>query len=385
MLLFGDIFDDGGTDLFDLGGGENLFEVAVASSLILDMPMQDDAASTAVDDVSDSDNNGTASANTNTLSVPGPGGIYPKALKEDSATITLASPITIEPDGEATIEFFSNAVATGYTQRQMYGSGSSNIITGLDEFGLQVNITDEGGLTSTTNPVAGTTGISLTTYYHLALVFHADGTVHVYNDADWKGTVQNEDDDGDYVRTDQIIFNEVALIFGPIAGWRVYNEARTQPQIAADMALGLSSPDAGCVSLATYANDLELKSYSPEVTLRVYACNCEGCMSPFDNFDFNDEVTLRTATRSGTSPWSSAETGDPVDPDTVTFRVRDPTGEVESYVYESDDEVERVAAGDYRMRLPLNQAGTWQARVEGTGDGAAADWISFTVAEEWNS
>lgn len=63
--------------------------------------------------------------------------------------------------------------------------------------------------------------------------------------------------------------------------------------------------------------------------------------------------------------------GTATDPDTVTFSTLT-DGVQDDYVYGTDDEVSRLAAGHYRAFVSLDTVGTWWLRVEATGAGQAA-------------
>ena len=72
-------------------------------------------------------------------------------------------------------------------------------------------------------------------------------------------------------------------------------------------------------------------------------------------------------------------TGAPVDPATVTVRVKTPDGTVSPLVYLSDDALERVGTGDFLTDWPAEQAGRHFVRWESTGAAQAAAEASFTV------
>lgn len=72
------------------------------------------------------------------------------------------------------------------------------------------------------------------------------------------------------------------------------------------------------------------------------------------------------------------EDGDAVDPSTVTFKVK-VGGEVTSYAYGTDDEVEKDGTGEYHADLSLDTEGVWWVRVESTGVGQAAAESSLRV------
>lgn len=90
--------------------------------------------------------------------------------------------------------------------------------------------------------------------------------------------------------------------------------------------------------------------------------------------DLGDLVRVYTET-----PFTDAESGDHIDPDAVNVSVRDPEGEVTTYVYGTDDEVVRNGTGDYEMNIDANAAGVWYYRFWSTGDGQAAEERRFEV------
>ena len=63
--------------------------------------------------------------------------------------------------------------------------------------------------------------------------------------------------------------------------------------------------------------------------------------------------------------------GTDTDPTTITFRRKDPNKVVRSYVYATDTEIVRTAAGRYRIDLQLDLPGEWWVRWEGSGAIAA--------------
>lgn len=74
--------------------------------------------------------------------------------------------------------------------------------------------------------------------------------------------------------------------------------------------------------------------------------------------------------------------GAATDPDTVTFSTLT-DGAVTDYVYETDDEVSRVALGHYRALISLDTVGIWWVRVEATGAGQAAAEHRIRVASSF--
>lgn len=75
------------------------------------------------------------------------------------------------------------------------------------------------------------------------------------------------------------------------------------------------------------------------------------------------------------------ETGEPYDPEIVTFYYETPSGVAPAEIRQADDSgaVKRTAAGTYRRDLPLNEGGTWYYRFEGTGSKQGADQHKLTV------
>lgn len=63
--------------------------------------------------------------------------------------------------------------------------------------------------------------------------------------------------------------------------------------------------------------------------------------------------------------------GDPVDPDTVTFKTCSPCRQTASYVYDTDDEVGRSGVGLYYADIVPDKAGRWFFRWETTGAGTS--------------
>jgi hypothetical protein len=75
------------------------------------------------------------------------------------------------------------------------------------------------------------------------------------------------------------------------------------------------------------------------------------------------ETTLRlTATFRDSS-------GDLVDPTTVTFETYSPCGNLTTYVYNTDSEVTRSAAGRYAAEIEPDEVGRWRFRWKTTTPG----------------
>ena len=70
-----------------------------------------------------------------------------------------------------------------------------------------------------------------------------------------------------------------------------------------------------------------------------------------------------------------------VDPTTVTVKLQDPSGNEEVFVYGTDPEIVRAAAGVYTIDVTLDEHGIWFYRWEATGNLIAAHEGNFYVAD----
>lgn len=68
-----------------------------------------------------------------------------------------------------------------------------------------------------------------------------------------------------------------------------------------------------------------------------------------------------------------------LDPSTVTFRMKAPSGAITVYVYGTDSQLVRDQVGVYHVDMNLNQAGTWTYRFESTGTGQSAQEGTLVV------
>lgn len=68
-----------------------------------------------------------------------------------------------------------------------------------------------------------------------------------------------------------------------------------------------------------------------------------------------------------------------VDPTTVTFKVKDPAGNVTTKVYGTDVEIVKDGLGTFHMDIAANLQGWWYYRIFSTGSGKAAAEGSFRV------
>jgi uncharacterized protein YfaS (alpha-2-macroglobulin family) len=70
-----------------------------------------------------------------------------------------------------------------------------------------------------------------------------------------------------------------------------------------------------------------------------------------------------------------------IDPTTVTFKYKDPSGNLATLIYGTDVTVVKDSTGHYHVDVNADQSGTWHYRFESTGTGQAADEGTFEVAE----
>lgn len=78
-----------------------------------------------------------------------------------------------------------------------------------------------------------------------------------------------------------------------------------------------------------------------------------------NTYEVGDRVRVRTST-----PFQDAA-GAAFDPDVVTFEVKDPAGTTVDYIYGTDDEVSKIATGDYACDVDVDTAGVWYYYVSG--------------------
>ncbi len=74
-------------------------------------------------------------------------------------------------------------------------------------------------------------------------------------------------------------------------------------------------------------------------------------------------------------------TGAAVDPAVVKAQVRDPQLQITTYIYGTDPDLTRTAAGIYVLDVDADQAGVWFVRGVSTGSGQAAEEAGFIVEE----
>jgi uncharacterized protein YfaS (alpha-2-macroglobulin family) len=77
--------------------------------------------------------------------------------------------------------------------------------------------------------------------------------------------------------------------------------------------------------------------------------------------------------------FTATSTGLPVDPSTVTVKVRNPSGAVVTYVFGTDSALVHDGLGQFHVDVPVTAQGVWYYRFESTGSGQAANEQSFFV------
>ena len=68
-----------------------------------------------------------------------------------------------------------------------------------------------------------------------------------------------------------------------------------------------------------------------------------------------------------------------IDPTAVSFKIKDPNGNITTYVFGTDAELVRDSLGKYHVDVSPGIDGTWQYRYESTGTGQAAEEGQFQV------
>jgi len=74
-------------------------------------------------------------------------------------------------------------------------------------------------------------------------------------------------------------------------------------------------------------------------------------------------------------------TGTAVDPDTIIFEIKDPSGNTATLDY-SKAEITKKSTGIYYADVTLDESGTWYIRAYGTGSAVAAAPSSWEVRED---
>lgn len=90
-------------------------------------------------------------------------------------------------------------------------------------------------------------------------------------------------------------------------------------------------------------------------------------------YDIGDEVRCSVEFMDSTGTFA--------DPSTVTFKLKNPSGTVTTYVYGTDAQLEKSAVGRYYVDVTINATGIWSYRFEGTGLVNVASESKFTIKQ----
>lgn len=93
-------------------------------------------------------------------------------------------------------------------------------------------------------------------------------------------------------------------------------------------------------------------------------------------YEVGDRIRISTST-----PFTDVDSV-AIDPDTITFEVKNPAGTTTSYVYGTDANVTKAATGDYDCDVDVDSAGIWYYYIIGEtsgGENRGADQGHFRV------
>ena len=93
-------------------------------------------------------------------------------------------------------------------------------------------------------------------------------------------------------------------------------------------------------------------------------------------FDIGDTVVV-------TGTWTDLS-GNPADPAGVRIRFKDPSGNVETRIYQTHPEVQKVSTGIYKLEISADEAGYWHYKFDsnsGNYDGASEDSFSVRTSQ----
>lgn len=74
--------------------------------------------------------------------------------------------------------------------------------------------------------------------------------------------------------------------------------------------------------------------------------------------------------------------GAEADPTAVTVKIKDPSGNVETFVYDTDPEVLNPSTGIYYIDQTINESGVWRHRWAGTGAVVVANEAAIRVEKQ---
>lgn len=197
-------------------------------TLILDLKLQEAAASAVYNDDSASNNDATLSTgNTQDIDTTGPGGTLTKAAH--AADGGIGSHAVLATQVDLTADF-----GIGFFLKQDNSSNTTFVLLKDDINGVVV---DQGTLTIDFQWTKQLTGVTTTDYHHY-FIQRSSGTLSLYVDGELLATSAS----GSFAGTLSLkhVFGSPDLSAAPasIAGIKIYNATRTQPEIAADSAEG---------------------------------------------------------------------------------------------------------------------------------------------------
>lgn len=94
-------------------------------------------------------------------------------------------------------------------------------------------------------------------------------------------------------------------------------------------------------------------------------------MAAFNTYDYGDVVRLTGTFKNQSDIY--------VDPGEVRCKIKDPLGNVVTYVHGVDSEVEKLGVGQYAVQVDATIEGRWVYRWEGLTSNKGADETVFQV------
>jgi hypothetical protein len=96
-------------------------------------------------------------------------------------------------------------------------------------------------------------------------------------------------------------------------------------------------------------------------------------MSTINEYDKGDAVRCRATFKDSSDAL--------INPTAVSFKYKDPSGNITTLVYGTDVALVKDSTGNYHVDVDADQSGIWYYRFSSTGTGQAADEETFTVRE----
>ncbi len=202
------------------------------------MPCQDNVATTAVDDVSASNNNGFFASHDSSFYsfLGGPGGTLTRAfqgstLQSSGDVVTIPTPITIVNGVGGTVEFFAKVPSLG-----TYGIIGEGVFDGYGGIYFSNSVLHVSDIVNT--DAASTTIPTGSTWHHYAVTFNVDSSATVFVDGVSYGFSTGAFEDNFALNYIGIYQNLGSYAGNPFCGVRIYDTIRTQPQILTDAQIG---------------------------------------------------------------------------------------------------------------------------------------------------